>query len=53
MEEKVSMLDGIDLKMNLIPPAQPTTAPVMNHDFKVRDTFPNLNQYSCKNSYIY
>ena len=36
MEEKVNMLDGIDLKMNIIPPAQPAIAPVMNNDFKVQ-----------------
>ena len=35
MEEKVNMLDGIDLKMNIIPPAQPAIGPVMNNDFKV------------------
>ena len=36
MEEKVNMLDGIDLKMNIIPPAQPAIGPVMNNDFKVQ-----------------
>ena len=36
MEEKVNMLDGIDLKMNIIPPAQPAMGPVMNNDFKVQ-----------------
>ena len=34
MEERVSMLDGIDLKMNIIPPAQ-TAAPPMSDNFKV------------------
>ena len=36
MEEKVNMLDGIDLKMNIIPPAQPAKGPVMNNDFQVQ-----------------
>ena len=34
MEERVSMLDGIDLKMNIIPPAK-TTTPTVNHDLHV------------------